>query len=90
MNNSFIKIEIIDSKPVVSFEYSSIEDFKDLMFFIMSESGLNLLYNSIEQNLISNDKNEEIDMLNMIISVLNSSIDLNSTDDDFIDPCSFA
>jgi hypothetical protein len=90
MNNSFIKIEIIDSKPVVSFEYSSIEDFKDLMFFIMSESGLNLLYNSIEQNLISNDKNEEIDMLNMIISVLNSSIDLDSTDDDFIDPCSFA
>jgi hypothetical protein len=90
MNNSFIKIEIIDSKPVVSFEYSNIEDFKDLMFFIMSESGLNLLYNSIEQNLISNDKNEEIDMLNMIISVLNSSIDLNSTDDDFIDPCSFA
>lgn len=92
MNNSFLKIEIIDSKPVVTLEYKDLEEFKDIMFFVMSESGLNLLYNNIEQDLIINNKDQELDILNMIIHTLNTDyVDSNpSDDDDFISPCSFA
>lgn len=92
MNNSFLKIEIIDSKPVVTLEYKDLEEFKDIMFFVMSESGLNLLYNNIERDLITNNKDQELDIINMIIHTLNTDYaDSNpSDDDDFISPCSFA
>ena len=92
MNNSFLKIEIIDSKPVVTLEYKDLEEFKDIMFFVMSESGLNLLYNNIEQDLIVNNKDQELDILNMIIHTLNTDYaDSNPSDnDDFISPFSFA
>jgi hypothetical protein len=92
MNNSFLKIEIIDSKPVVTFEYKDLEEFKDIMFFILSDSGLNLLYNSIEQDLILNNKDKELDILTMIIDTLNvDNADSDPSDeDDFITPFSFA
>ena len=92
MNNSFLKIEIIDAKLVVILEYKDLEEFKDIMFFVMSESGLNLLYNNIEQDLIVNNKDQELDILNMIIHTLNTDYaDSNPSDnDDFISPFSFA
>jgi len=92
MNNSFLKIEIIESKPVVTFEYKDLEEFKDVMFFILSDSGLNLLYHTIEQDLILNNKEKELDILNMIINTLNTNYaDSDSSDDeDFISPYSFA
>ena len=92
MNNSYLKIEIIDSKPVVTFEYKDLEEFKDVMFFIMSESGLNLLYNTIEQDLIMKNKDQELEILNMIINTLNTNYaeSDSSDDEDFISPYSFA
>jgi hypothetical protein len=58
----------------------------------MSESGLNLLYNTIEQDLIMKDKDQELEILNMIINTLNTNYaDSDSLDDeDFISPYSFA
>lgn len=96
MNNSFLKIEIIDSELVVTFEYKDLEEFKDLMFFIMSQSGLNLIYYHIEKNLVANNKNQELNVINTIIKMLNTEdaetdADSDSLDnDDFTSPYSFS
>lgn len=91
-NNNYIKIEIVDSTPVIMMEYDGLESFKDLIFFIMSPSGLELFYNTIERDLILNNKKDELKVLTSLVKLIsekdnfiNNSID----EDEFISPSFF-
>lgn len=68
--NNYIKIELIDSKPSVSMEYDSIDSFQRLMFCLISESGFGLVYKTIEKELITDNKMEEIEALGKLISLI--------------------
>lgn len=90
--NNYIKIELQNSLPVVSMEYDSIESFQSLMFCIISESGFNLIYKTIEKDLIQNNMIDEIEILSALMSLVNKDIqDLshNTRGMTLINPSSF-
>lgn len=91
-NNNYIKIEIVDSTPVIMMEYDGLESFKDLIFFIMSPAGLELFYNTIEKDLILNNKKDELKVLTSLVKLISEKGNFinNVTDEDeFISPSFF-
>lgn len=94
MNTNYIKIELSNSLPVVSIEYDSIESFQNLMFCLISESGFNLMYKTIEKDLIRQNRKEEIEIMAALANIVNADIkDLavqnRSESNNVIDPSSF-
>jgi hypothetical protein len=91
-NDNYIKIEIMDSTPVITMEYDGLESFKDLIFFILSPAGLELFYNTIEKDLILNNKKDELKVLTSIVKLISEKNNLiNNTidEDEFISPSFF-
>lgn len=88
MSNGHIKIDISDSNPIISMEYSDLDVFKDLIFFISSPSGLNLFCKTIEKDLTLNNKIEELQILKAIIEYINPNNNIED-DDNCINPSSF-
>ena len=68
MNQGSITIDIIDSNPVISIDYSDLETFKDLMFFMLSESGYKLFVTTIQNQLSAENKTEELTILNFLLN----------------------
>lgn len=68
MNKGSITIDIIDSKPVISIEYSDLETFKNLIFFMLSESGYELFISTIQNQLSADNKAEELAILNFLLN----------------------
>ena len=68
MNKGSITIDIIDSKPVISIEYSDLETFKNLIFFMLSESGYELFISTIQNQLSADNKTEELAILNFLLN----------------------
>lgn len=68
MNQGSITIDIIDSNPVISIDYSDLETFKDLMFFMLSESGYKLFVTTIQNQLSAENKTEELIILNFLLN----------------------
>lgn len=68
MNQGSITIDIIDSNPVISIHYSDLETFKDLMFFMLSESGYELFVTTIQNQLYAENKTEELTILNFLLN----------------------
>jgi hypothetical protein len=94
MNKNYIKIELSDSLPVVSMEYDSIESFQSLMFCLVSESGFNLMYKTIEKDLMIKNRTDEIEIMSALVSLVNKDIqdlavDKRSESLNVIDPSSF-
>jgi hypothetical protein len=87
MSNGYIKIDIEDSTPFITVEYEDLATFKDLMFFILSPSGMELFCQTIEKDLVENNKADELKILNAMIKLINSQYDV--VDDEFISPSSF-
>jgi hypothetical protein len=94
MNKNYIKIELSDSLPVVSMEYDSIESFQNLMFCLVSESGFNLIYKTIEKDLMIKNRTDEIEIMAALVSLVNKdvqdlAVDKRSESLNVIDPSSF-
>lgn len=87
MSNGFIKIDIEDSYPVISMEYDTLEIFKDLMFFVLSPSGMELFCETIQKDLINNNRTDELKILDSIIKLLGDQDEFH--DEEFISPSSF-
>jgi len=87
MNNGYIKIDMEGSTPFITVEYEDLEIFKDLMFFILSPSGIELFCQTIEKDLLENNKTDELKILKAMIKLINSQYDI--IDDEFISPSSF-
>lgn len=88
-NNSYIKIEIEDSIPIISIEYDSINSFQDLVFLLFSKSGSNLLSSTLEQELTLSNKDDEINILKAISTFIKSNDDIDDENSNFINPSSF-
>lgn len=89
---NYIKIELNNSLPMVSMEYDSMESFQKLMFCIISESGFNLIYKTIETELIQDQKTDEIEVLRALIQLINKDVpdlSINSTGKSITSPSSF-
>ena len=67
----YIKIEIVDSLPVIKMEYEDVIAFQNLMFCLVSDSGFGLVYKSIEKQLLENNKKDELEVLSALISLVN-------------------
>jgi len=93
MNNetNYIKIKLTDSYPVVSIEYEDLTRFQELMFCLISDRGSNLIYKTIESELIENNKKEEIEIIGKLLSILsvNTLDDLDKKKQSFTNPSSF-
>lgn len=70
--NSYVKIELSDSVPMVTMEYDSLDDFRDLIFFMMSPSTSNIFAATIKRDLELQQKSAEIEILDYIQGLLNS------------------
>lgn len=70
MKKNYLKIELTDTLPVIEMNYDSIESFQSLMFCLISESGFNLVYKTIEKDLIANNKNDELEVLKLLIDLI--------------------
>lgn len=91
---NYIKIEMINSKPNISIEYDSLESFQHLMFCLLSPHGFELVYKTIEKQLVENNKKEEIESLSILFELLNKDneenlLQLNSKKVNLINPSSF-
>lgn len=92
MSNNYIKIELINSNPYISMEYEDLESFKDLVFFMISQSGANLFCKTIEQELLLADKKEELKLLEFMYKILQTPEDellISSNDSILMNPSSF-
>jgi hypothetical protein len=87
MNKNFIKIEIDDSAPLISIEYQNIGKFQELIFLLMSSSGIELIYQSLKKDLTLNGRVEELGILDSLVNYLSSND--ASQEEQFIDPSSF-
>lgn len=70
--NSYVKIELSDSVPMVTMEYDSLDDFRDLIFFMMSPSTSSIFSATIKNDLELQKKSAEIEILDYIQGLLNS------------------
>lgn len=89
-SQSYIKIQIVDSIPIITMEYEDIAIFKDLIFFLASPAGSDLALKTIEKNLLDNNKHEELEMIKGIYDYIkkdNSNIFKN--DVEYIKPSCF-
>lgn len=94
MSKNFLKIEMINSKPIISLEYDSLESFQHLMFCLLSPQGFELVYKTLQKQLIENDKKEEVESLSIILELLNKEneeklVYLDSKKVNLINPSSF-
>lgn len=71
---NYIKIELVDSLPVVELKYEDISSFQSLMFCLISESGFNLVYKTIENQLKKENKKEEMEILSMLVNLVDKEM----------------
>lgn len=89
-NNSYIKIQIVDSIPLITMEYEDIAIFKDLLFFLASPAGSELAIKTIEKNLLDNNKKEELETLNSICDYIKQDNSyISKSDVEYIRPSCF-
>jgi len=77
--SNYVKIEIINSIPMVSMEYDDIENFKNLVFCLLSEKGSELFMATIRASLIENNASEELYILKEFASII-----ANQNNDDLL------
>lgn len=71
---NYIKIELVDSLPIVELKYEDISSFQSLMFCLISESGFNLVYKTIENQLKKENKKDEMEILSMLVGLVNKEV----------------
>ena len=71
---NYIKIELVDSLPIVELKYEDVQSFQSLMFCLISESGFNLVYKTIENQLKKENKKDEMEILSMLVSLVNKEV----------------
>lgn len=89
MSNNHVRIEIIDSIPIISMEYGNLDSFQDLVFLLFSQAGSNLLNSTLEQELLLNNKLEELKILKIIAQFINEDDIYDEDSDQFLNPSSF-
>lgn len=89
MSNNHVNIEIIDSIPIISMEYSNLDSFQDLVFLLFSQAGSNLLSSTLEKELLLNNKLEELKILKIIAQFINEDDIYDEDSDQFLNPSSF-
>ena len=88
---NYIKIELVDSAPMIKMEYDSIQSFRDLVFFMLAPSSADLFAASIEKDLMERERIDEIEILKHMQNLIKSSPILNnSRDGNFLKPSSFS
>lgn len=77
--SNYVKIEIINSVPMVSMEYDDIESFKNLIFCMLSEKGTDLFTATVKASLLENNAVEELHILKEFATII-----ANQNNDDLL------
>jgi len=88
MSKNYLKIELTETLPIIEMNYDSIESFQSLMFCLISDSGFNLVYKTIEKDLIDNRKIDELEILKLLIDLATENKN-NTNNFNLINPSSF-